>query len=92
MLMLGDGNKDMEDILPLMLATGNGGALGNMDMSNPLMMYLILGNGTMDKFLPLMFLANNANNTAPAHTCTCGGHCVANPDGVDVAIGNRSQG
>ena len=78
MLMMGDGNKDMEDLLPLMLATGNGGALGNMDMSNPLMMYLILGNGTMDKFLPLMFLANNTNNVAPAHTCTCGGHCGEN--------------
>lgn len=76
MLMMGDGNKDMEDLLPLMLATGNGGALGNMDMSNPLMMYLILGNGTMDKFLPLMFLANNA---APVHNCTCGGHCGENP-------------
>ena len=78
MLMMGDGNKDMEDLLPLMLATGNGGALGNLDMSNPLMMYLILGNGTMDKFLPLMFLANNTNNVAPAHTCTCGGHCGEN--------------
>ena len=78
MLMMGDGNKDMEDLLPLMLATGNGGALGNLDMSNPLMMYLILGNGTMDKFLPLMFLANNTNIAAPAHTCTCGGHCGEN--------------
>ena len=78
MLMLGDGNKDMEDLLPLMLATGNGGALGNMDMSNPLMMYMILGNGTMDKFLPLMFLSNNTNNAAPVHTCTCGGHCGEN--------------
>ena len=78
MLMMGDGNKDMEDLLPLMLATGNGGALGNLDMSNPLMMYLILGNGTMDKFLPLMFLANNTNTAAPAHTCTCGGHCGEN--------------
>ena len=73
MLMLGD-NKDMGDLLPLMLMSGNSG----LDMSNPLMMYLILGNGTMDKFLPLMFLANNTNNVAPAHTCTCGGHCGEN--------------
>lgn len=75
MLMLGD-NKDMGDLLPLMLMTGNAG----LDMSNPLMLYALCGNGTMDN-TALMLAMMNAQNTAtaaPAHTCTCGGHCGEN--------------
>ena len=75
MLMLGD-NKDMGDLLPLMLMTGNSG----LDMSNPLMLYALCGNGTMDN-TALMLAMMNAQNIAtavPAHTCTCGGHCGEN--------------
>lgn len=69
MLMLGD-NKDMNDLLPLMLMTGNSG----LDMSNPLMLYALLSNeGKMD---PLMMIALTGGfNQAQAHTCTCGGYC-----------------
>ena len=73
MLMLND-NKDMGDLLPLMLMTGNSG----LDMSNPLMLYALMGNDSKsgnDNILPLMLMMNA---TTPAHTCTCGGHCGEN--------------
>lgn len=73
MLMLGD-NKDMGDLLPLMLMTGNSG----LDMSNPLMMYALMGDKGSDNLLPLMLMMNSQKSAAPAHTCTCGGHCGEN--------------
>ena len=73
MLMLGD-NKDMGDLLPLMLMTGNSG----LDMSNPLMMYALMGDKGSDNLLPLMLMMNSQKPAAPTHTCTCGGHCGEN--------------
>ena len=68
MAMSGD-NKDMGDMLPLMLMT-NG---GNMDMSNPLMMYALMGNkGQVSDMLPWLLMANNQK---PTHNCACGGNC-----------------
>ena len=68
MAMSGD-NKDMGDMLPLMLMT-NG---GNMDMSNPLMMYALMGNkGQVSDMLPWFLMANSQK---PTHNCACGGNC-----------------
>ncbi len=76
MLMLND-NKDMGDLLPLMLMTGNSG----LDMSNPLMLYALMGNDSKsgnDNLLPLMLMMNAQHPITPTHTCTCGGHCGEN--------------
>ena len=78
MLMLGD-NKDMSDLLPLMLMTGNSG----LDMSNPLMLYDLLGNDSKsgnDNILPMLMMLNAQHpvTAAATHTCTCGGHCGEN--------------
>ena len=78
MLMLGD-NKDMGDLLPLMLMNGNTG----LDMSNPLMLYALLGNDSKsgnDNILPMLMMLNAQHpvTATPAHTCTCGGHCTEN--------------
>jgi hypothetical protein len=76
MLMLND-NKDMGDLLPLMLMTGNSG----LDMSNPLMLYALMGNDSKsgnDNLLPLMLMMNANKPAAPAHECKCGGHCGEN--------------
>ena len=78
MLMLND-NKDMGDLLPLMLMNGNTG----LDMSNPLMLYALLGNDSKsgnDNILPMLMMLNAQHPvTATAtHTCTCGGHCGEN--------------
>ena len=75
MLMLGD-NKDMSDLLPLMMMTGN---TGTLDMSNPLMLYALMGKDSKssDNILPMLMMLN-AQNPVPAHTCTCGGHCGEN--------------
>ena len=67
MAMSGD-NKDMKDMLPFMMM-----ANGGMDMSNPMLMYALMGDGKMD---PMMLaLMSGAFNPAPVHECKCGGNC-----------------
>jgi hypothetical protein len=78
MLMLND-NKDMGDLLPLMLMTGNSG----LDMSNPLMLYALMGNDSKsgnDNILPMLMMLNAQHpvTAVATHTCTCGGHCAEN--------------
>ena len=68
MLMLGD-NKDMNDLLPLMMM------VGGMDMSNPMMMWALMGNRTNDPMMLAMAMGAFNKPATPAHTCTCGGHC-----------------
>lgn len=75
LLMLGEG-QDFKDILPLMLLTGNAGANA---MSNPLMLYALMGDGNKD-ILPFLLMAGN-NPFAPAaatNNCGCQNH---NPEG-----------
>ena len=68
MLMMGDGDNKMNDMLPLMLMA-NG---GNIDMSNPLMMYALMsGDGKMGDMLPFMLMMN-ANKPAVTPVCNCG--------------------
>lgn len=71
MMMLNEGGN-MNDLLPLMLMTGNSG----LDMSNPLMLYALLGdNKGSNDLLPLMLMMNVNKPATPAHECKCGGHC-----------------
>ena len=67
MAMSGD-NKDMKDMLPFMMM-----ANGGMDMSNPMLMYALMGKGDIDPMM-LAFMSG-AFNPAPAHECKCGGNC-----------------
>ena len=76
MLMLND-NKDMGDLLPLMLMTGNSG----LDVSNPLMLYALMGNDSKsgnDNLLPMLMMLNAQHPVTPVNSgCTCG-HCGEN--------------
>ena len=76
MLMLSEDGNGTKDMLPLMLMA-NG---GSMDMSNPLMLYALMGNDTKggNDMLPLMLMMNANKPAAPAHVCNCGGHCADN--------------
>ena len=58
MMLLSDGGKDMNDLLPLMLLSG-----GKFDMSNPLMMYALLGNKGNNDMLPLLLLGSQGGFT-----------------------------
>jgi hypothetical protein len=70
MMMLSEDGNGVKDMLPLMLMA-NG---GNIDMSNPLMMYALMsGDGKMSDMLPFMLMMN-ANKPAVVHECHCGGH------------------
>lgn len=70
MMMLSEDGNGVKDMLPLMLMA-NG---GNIDMSNPLMMYALMsGDGKMGDMLPFMLMMN-ANKPA-VHECHCGGSC-----------------
>lgn len=70
MMMLSEDGNGVKDMLPLMLMA-NG---GNIDMSNPLMMYALMsGDGKMGDMLPFMLMMN-ANKPAVVHECHCGQH------------------
>ena len=68
LLLLSDSKSKDDNLLPLMLMAG-----GNMDMSNPMMMYALMGNRTNDPMM--LMLAMGAFNKPAAHTCACGGNC-----------------
>jgi hypothetical protein len=68
LLMLSDSKSKDDNLLPLMLMAG-----GNVDMSNPMMLWALMGNRTND---PMMLaMAAGLFNKPAAHTCTCGGNC-----------------
>lgn len=70
MMMLSEDGNGVKDMLPLMLMA-NG---GNIDMSNPLMMYALMsGDSKMGDMLPFMLMMN-ANKPAVVHECHCGEH------------------
>ena len=77
MLMLSEDGNGTKDMLPLMLMA-NG---GNIDMSNPLMMYALMGNDSKsgnDNILPILMMLNAQHPVAPVNSgCTCG-HCGEN--------------
>ena len=73
MLMLSEDGNGVKDMLPLMLMA-NG---GNIDMSNPLMLYALMsGDGKMSDMLPFMFMMNTNKPAVPSQGCTCGGRCT----------------
>jgi hypothetical protein len=64
MLMAMSGDTKMEDMLPMALMAGG------MDMSNPMMMWALMGNRTND---PMMLaMAMGAFNKSANSGCTCG--------------------
>ena len=67
-LMLSDSSRtDTENLLPLMLMAG-----GNMDMSNPMMLWALMGNRTND---PIMLAMAMGGFKQPTHSCACGDKC-----------------
>ena len=77
MMMLSEDGNGVKDMLPLMLMA-NG---GNVDMSNPLMMYALMGNDSKsgnDNILPILMMLNAQHPVTPVNSgCTCG-HCGEN--------------
>ena len=73
MLMAMSGDTSFEDMLPMALMAG-----GNFDMSNPMMMWALMGNRTNDPMMLAMAMGMFNKPAAPAHSCTCGGHCDEN--------------
>lgn len=68
LLMSDSKSGDKDNLIPLMLMT-NG---GNMDMSNPMLMWAMMGNRTND---PMMLALMMSNFNKPTHSCVCGEHC-----------------
>lgn len=59
-LLMGD-NSDLDDILPLMLMMNSKDGAPSMNFNNPLMFYILMGDGKSNKFdkmLPLMLMIN----------------------------------
>ncbi len=70
MLMAMSGDNSMEDMLPMALMMG-----GSMDMSNPMLMWALMGNRTNDPMMLAMAMGAFNKSTAPTHECKCGGNC-----------------
>ena len=59
-LLMGD-NSDLDDILPLMLMMNSKNVAPSMNFNNPLMFYILMGDGKSNKFdkmLPLILMMN----------------------------------
>ena len=56
-------NKNSKDMLPLLMMMGTQGGF-NFDMSNPMMMYLLMKDGDGDNLLPFLMMSqmNKTNN------------------------------
>lgn len=71
MLMAMSGDTNFEDMLPMALMMG-----GNVDMSNPMLMWALMGNRTND---PMMLaMAMGMMNKPVVHNCNCGCHSGEN--------------
>ena len=58
--LMGD-NSDLDDILPLMLMMNSKDGASSMNFNDPLMLYILMGDGKSNKFdkmLPLMLMMN----------------------------------
>lgn len=79
MLMSDNYDGDNSDML-MMMAMMNGMNMGNMAM-NPMMMYCMMGDSEMKKFLPIMLMNDQFNQmmnptvpTTAHHECKCHNH------------------
>ena len=70
-LMLALSNEGSNDMLPLMMLSSG----GKMDMSNPLLMYALMGkNGNMSDMLPWMLMCGSSIQPTGCNG-TCAGNC-----------------
>jgi hypothetical protein len=67
LLLLSDSKSKDDNLLPLMLMAG-----GNLDMSNPMMLWALMGNRTND---PVMLAMAMGGFKQPTHSCACGDKC-----------------
>ena len=72
LLMMGEG-QNFEDILPLLLMTGNTNMFGAL-AQNPMMLCALMGKGNLDPMVMAMCMGAFQAPVAPAHTCGCGHH------------------
>lgn len=63
LMMLSDGKTSMREMLPMMMLMGGGAGLGGFDMSNPLMLMALMGNGGSEgnDFFPMVMAMQYLN-------------------------------
>lgn len=71
-MLLSEDNKDIDPMMLMLMM--NGGNTTGFDMSNPMMLYFLMGKDGKagNDMLPLMLMMQ-ANQPKP-HVCNCGGH------------------
>ncbi len=74
MAMSGENGTNMDDLLPLMMLSGNTGALDMTDPAALMFMGMAMNKDSKsnDSILPMLLMLNAQK---PAHTCKCGGKC-----------------
>ena len=72
MLLGEDGGKDIDPMMLMFMMNSNGGMSTGFDMSNPMMLYFLMGKDSKNSdMLPLMMMMG-MNQAPAAHTCNCG--------------------
>lgn len=74
--------SDEKDFDPMMLLMMNGNGMAGFDMSNPLIMYMLMKDGGKDSdMLPLLLMMGQ---NKPAHKCDCGKDAACDCDKATV--------
>lgn len=72
LMLLSDGKSSMRDMLPMMMLMNSGAGFGGFDMSNPLMLMALMGNGGSEgnDFFPMVMAMQlmNGQKASPAVT------------------------
>lgn len=87
MLMSGDETKNSNDMLMMMLAFGG----RKIDFSNPMMMYMLMGDKSNTNDMLMMMMLSGNNPFEQKHECKCsckaGDHAVTANNSIDPCFG-----
>lgn len=73
-MLMSEDNKDIDPMMLMLMMNQNGGASTGFDMSNPMMLYFLMGKDSKSNsdVLPMLMMMNM--NQQPKHVCNCGNH------------------
>lgn len=73
-MLMSEDNKDIDPMMLMLMMNQNGGVSTGFDMSNPMMLYFLMGKDSKSNsdVLPMLMMMNM--NQQPKHVCNCGNH------------------
>ena len=73
-MLMSEDNKDIDPMMLMFMMNQNGGVSTGFDMSNPMMLYFLMGKDgkSNNDMLPMLMMMSM--NQQPKHACNCGNH------------------